>query len=167
LIGFEFTESIEIGAPANRVWSVMTELEDWWVDSNPEHESLERLDDRGVAVGARLRIREKVAGVPGEYVGELTRVVPMSEVTMEAPSARYRLLGIPFTVGEGVTWRLEPLGEHAAQVSARVWATFPHGLMGRLVAWTFVHVLNGVAKDREHARTELRYLKRLLEAGAE
>jgi hypothetical protein len=39
--------------------------------------------------------------------------------------------------------------------------------MGRVVAWTFVHVLNGVAKDREHARTELRYLKRLLEAGAE
>jgi hypothetical protein len=27
----------------------------------------------------------------------------------------------------------------------------------------FVHLLNGVVKDREHARTELRYLKRVIE----
>ncbi|WP_144009266.1 hypothetical protein [Enemella evansiae] len=131
--------------------------------ANPEHESLERLDDKGISVGARLRIREKVAGVPGEYIGELTRVEELSAVTMEAPAARYRLFGIPFTVGEGVTWRIEPMRDHASRISARVWATFPAGLLGRAVEWIFVHLLNGIERDREHARVELRHLKRIIE----
>lgn len=160
---FEFTETIDVHAPPAVVWDVMSDLEGWWVASNPEHESLERLDDRGIAVGARLRIRERIAGVPCEYVGELTRVVPMSEVTMEAPSAQYRLFGVSLTVGEGVTWRLEPMGDDTSRVSAHVWGTFPYGFLGHVVAWTFVTLLNGIAKDREHARVELRYLKRIIE----
>ena len=160
---FEFTEEIVIHAPASVVWEVMIDLENWWVASNPEHESLERLDDRGIEVGARFRIREKIAGIPGEYVGQLTRVVPQSEVTMEAPSARYRLLGLNFTVGEGVTWRIESADPDTTTVSARVWATFPYGLIGRAVEWVFTGPLNGIAKDREHARVELRYLKKLIE----
>lgn len=160
---FEFTEMIAVQASPGLAWDVMSDLESWWVASNPEHESLERLDDRGIAVGARLRIREKVAGVPGEYVGELTRVVPLSEVTMEAPAARYRLSCVPLTVGEGVTWRLEPAGNGTSKVSARVWATFPDGLLGHAMAWAFVNLLNGIAKDREHARVELKYLKRIIE----
>lgn len=162
---FEFTEAIDVQAPPQLTWDVMSDLK-WWVPSNPEHESLERLDDRGIAVGARLRIRERIAGVPGEYIGELTRVEPMSEVTMEAPAARYRFFGIPFTVGEGVTWRLESADSTTSQISARVWATFPRGLAGHAVAWIFANLLNGIDRDREHARVELRYLKRLIEAQA-
>ena len=163
---FEFTETIDVQAPPELVWDVMSDLDNWWVASNPEHESLERLDDRGIAVGAKLRIRERIAGVPGEYIGELTRVTPMSEVTMEAPAARYRLFGISLTVGEGVTWRLESTDDHASQVSARVWATVPYGFLGHAVAWIFVNLLNGIAKDREHARVELRYLKQIIEEQA-
>ncbi|HEX6471119.1 MAG TPA: hypothetical protein VF069_18615 [Streptosporangiaceae bacterium] len=40
--------------------------------------------DAGDRVGARLRIHEKVAGAPGEAVGEITRVVPGTEVTWHA-----------------------------------------------------------------------------------
>lgn len=162
---FEFIETITIQAPAATVWDVMTDLESWWVASNPEHQSLERLDDRGIKVGARLRIGEKIAGVPGEYTGELTRVVPLTEVSMEAPAAHYRLLGIGFTVGEGVTWRIESDDDHTTQVSARVWATFPQSVAGRAAEWIFTRLLNGIAKDRQHARTELLYLKHTIEAG--
>lgn len=160
---FEFTEEMLIQAPASEVWEVMTDLERWWVASNPEHESLERLDDLGIGEGARLRIREKIAGVPGQYVGELTRVVPLAEVTMEAPKARYRLAGLGFTVSEGVTWRLEPAGEGSTRVSARVWATFPDGRSGRVLEWVFTRLLDGITRDREHARTELAYLKEIIE----
>lgn len=31
------------------------------------------------------------------------------------------------------------------------------------MAWAFVNLLNGIAKDREHARVELKYLKRIIE----
>lgn len=163
---FEFTETILIEAPPPRVWEVMSDVEGWWPASNPEHQSFEALDDRGLEVGARIRIREKIAGIPGEAVGAITDVKPGSEVTWEAPETRYRWHGIAMTVEEGVTWRIEPHDEGAgAQVSAHVWARFPTGILGRVVGWAFVRLLDGIEKDREHARTELRYLKRLIESG--
>lgn len=163
---FEFTETIEIGAPTEAAWEVMSDIEGWWPPSNPEHESLERLDDRGLEVGARIRIREKIAGVPGEAVGEITQLEPGAAVTWEAPAARYRLAGVSVSIGEGVTWRVEPHGDDETRLSARVWATFPSGLRGRLTEWFFVHPLGGLEKDREHARVELRYLKRRIETSA-
>lgn len=160
---FEFTETISVHAAPSAVWDTMRDLERWWPASNPEHESLERLDDRGIEPGARLRIREKIAGVPGEAVGTITRVEPGTEVTWDAPAARYRWGGVGVTVGEGVTWRVDPGPAGDTEISARVWGTFPPGLAGRLTECVFKRVLNGVARDREHARTELRYLKRILE----
>ena len=104
-----------------------------------------------------------VAGIPGEYTATLTHVERGSQVTLEAPAARYHWLGRSFTVGEGVTWRIEPQGRGASRLSARVWATFPASPAGRIAEWAFTRMLRGVARDREHARTELRYLKRTIE----
>lgn len=164
---FEFTETVSIEASSSTVWEVMSDIEGWWLASNPEHESLERVGEGGaLGVGTQLRIREKIAGVPGEAIGTITTFVPGSVVTWEAPEARYRWFGVPFGVGEGVTWRLEPHGDQTTNVSAHVWATFPSGWRGRLLETAFTRLLGGVEKDREHARTELRYLRRTIEAGA-
>ena len=95
--------------------------------------------------------------------GQITRVDPLSAVTWEA-RAQYKWWGVSVPVGEGVTWRIEPVDQGATLVSANVWATYPPGLFGRLVGFVFTHLLDGVEKDREHARTELRYLKRVIEA---
>ncbi len=161
---FDFTESIVIDAPPAQAWEVMREVDQWWLPSNPEHASLEHLDDRPVTeVGARLRIREKVAGIPAEAVGTITEVSEGSAVTWDA-DATYRLLGVSIAIGEGVTWRIEPHAAASSVVSAHVWARFPPGIFGRLVAFVFVRLLNGIEKDREHARTELRYLKRTVES---
>ena len=162
---FEFTETITVDASPSTVWNVMTDLEGWWPPSNPEHESLERLDDRGIEVGAQIRIREKVAGIPCVADGQITRVDPMSTVTWEA-RAQYKCLGVSVPIGEGVTWRIQSGDRDATQVSAHVWATYPHGLFGRFVGFVFTRLLNGIEKDREHARTELLYLKRVIEASA-
>jgi hypothetical protein len=164
---FDFTESIVVEAPPARVWEVMREVDQWWLPSNPEHISLEHLDDRPVTeVGARLRIREKVAGIPAVAVGTITDVSEGSAVTWDA-AATYRLLGFSVAIGEGVTWRIESRSSASSVVSAHVWATFPSGFVGRLVAFVFVRLLDGIEKDREHARTELRYLKRTVESSEE
>jgi hypothetical protein len=84
-------------------------------------------------------------------------------VTWEAPNAHYRWFGVPFTVGEGVTWSIESRDGGARSLSAHVWATFPPGMRGRIVEWAFTR-LGGIEKDREHTRTELRYLKKAIEA---
>lgn len=172
---FEFTETILIHAAPATVWEVLRDIESWWPASNPEHDSLERLDDRDILdVGTRLRIHERIGGIPGEAVGEITHVNPPFSVTWEAPSARYRWLGMSIQIGEGVTWSIEPHPEpHSAphtagtKLSAHVWATFPPGRSGRLLELAFRHLLRGVEKDREHTRTELRYLKHTIEAGNE
>lgn len=161
---FEFTESVLIQASPSAVWEVLRDVEAWWPASNPEHDSLERLNDREVTeVGARLRIRERIGGIPGEAVGQITRVDPLSAVTWEAPRARYRWFGFSVTIGEGVTWSIEGRENDTTRLSAHVWATFPAGLRGRLLQAVFTHVVGGVEKDREHARVELRYLKATIE----
>ncbi len=162
---FEFTESIHIEAPPDVVWQVLEDIEGWWPSSNPEHQSIERLDSHGIQVGARLRIREKVAGIPGEAIGTITALSPGKEVTWTSDRAKYRWLGQTLILSEGVTWRIEPTGPSATTLSAHVWARFPETLRGRASGWIFVHVLDGVAKDRLHARTELEYLKNSIEAG--
>jgi hypothetical protein len=162
---FSFNEAILINAPADVVWRELQDIERWWPPSNPEHDSIERLDDRGIEPGARIRIREKVAGIPCEASGVITHVIPGAEVSWESTEARYGWLGVTLTVSEGVTWRVEPEGAIASRLSARVWAAFPLSLWGRLVGWSFHHILNGVAKDRRHARAELEYLKRTIERG--
>jgi uncharacterized protein YndB with AHSA1/START domain len=54
---FEFTESILVQAPPARVWEVMSDVEGWWQDSNPEHERLERLDGRPRGAGPAISTR--------------------------------------------------------------------------------------------------------------
>jgi hypothetical protein len=162
---FAFIETISIDAPAETVWNVLQDIEQWWPPSNPEHHSIERLDDRGIEVGARIRIREKVAGIPGEAIGVITNLTPGTEVSWEADEARYRWLGATFTLSEGVTWRVERDGDDACRLSAHVWAKFPRSPVGWIISWTFVHVLDGIAKDRRHARAELEYLKNAIEGG--
>lgn len=159
---FEFTESIEIAAAKDAVWDVMRDVRDWWPASNPEHDSLEVLDGDGeIARGTRLRIRERIAGIPGEYVGEVTQFEPGQTVTLQAPQAHYRLAGAHVTLGEGVTWTLEETGPQT-RVSAHVWGVFPAGWTGRVLEWGF-RWMGGLGKDRKHARTELLYLKKRLE----
>lgn len=160
---FAFTETVDIDAPVDHVWDTLQDIESWWAASNPEHISLERLDDRGIAVGARLRIQERIAGIPGEAVGVITALIPGTEVTWQADRARYRWLGAGLTIAEGVTWRVEPDGERRCRLSAHVWARFPRSPLGTLLGWMFKHPLRGIAKDRQHTRTELEHLKRKIE----
>lgn len=160
---FDFTESVLVEAPRPRVWQTLSDIDRWWAASNREHMSLEHLDSLPpTQVGARLRVREKIGGIPGVATGAITAVDPGTAVTWQA-DARYRWLGIPVRVNEGVTWRAESVGETSTRVSARVWATFPRHPVGRMFGFAFTHLLHGVERDREHTRTELRYLKDVIE----
>jgi hypothetical protein len=162
---FEFTESIDIEAGNDVVWQLMSDLGRWWPKSNPEHDQLQYLDDPPLHEGSRLRIKERIAGIPGVAVGTITRFEPGKVVTWEADGARYRLAGLRITLDEGVRWELEALPDSqpaATRVSATVWARFP-GRGGSLVERGF-RLGGGVRKDREHARTELAYLKRTIES---
>lgn len=60
---YSFTETVLVAASHQRVWEVMGDIEGWWPDSNPDHESFVLLDPGPVTrVGARLRIVQKSPG---------------------------------------------------------------------------------------------------------
>lgn len=103
------------------------------------NDSLEHLDSLApTRVGARLRIREKIGGIPGEVLGSITAVEPGMEVTWEA-DARYRWLGVPVRVGEGVTCRVEPIGAPRSGLGSKTGTGSPTIETGRplgaFLAW--------------------------------
>lgn len=160
---FEFTESIEIKAPAARVWKHLADIKRWWLPSNPEHISLEvRSADKTIQVGTEILFAERVAGIRGEAAGRVTRLIPGTEATWEGV-AEYRYSGLRLPIQEGVSWRVE--GDAAmAKLSAHVWANFPANAWGRFVEWYAKAFLKVIERDRQHARCELEYLKRVIEA---
>lgn len=160
---FDFTARITIDSPPWDVWNYMIELEAWWVASNPEHISLEIMsEDRTIQPGTPIRIREKIAGIPGEATGHVDEFVEGRRVTWRAREAVYHFYGLPVRIEEGVTWSIEP-SDGGTALSAHVWAVFPATIPGRATEWIFKNILRGVQKDYEHAMRELRHIKSSLE----
>ncbi|MFB6189927.1 MAG: SRPBCC family protein [Halapricum sp.] len=161
---FEIEPTISIDASPEIVWEYLIEIEEWWVPSNPEHESLEILsDERALQEGTRIRVKERIAGLPGVAEGEITEYVPRERITWEAPNTSYRYYGLTIHVDEGVSWRLAPT-DAGTNLTAAVWATFPETLLGTVVEWIFKNVLDGVEQDYRHAVMELKYIKEGVEA---
>jgi hypothetical protein len=53
----QFSITVEIPAPPDRVWAVMADIERW-SDWTPTVTSIRRLDPGPLAVGSRARIRQ-------------------------------------------------------------------------------------------------------------
>ncbi|MFC7130509.1 SRPBCC family protein [Haloferax chudinovii] len=163
---YAISPTVTIDASPEQVWEFLKDVEEWWVASNPDHESLEVYSDgERIEEGTRIRVRERIAGIPGVADGEVTEYVPGERLTWEAPKARYRFYGFPLEVDEGVTWKITPT-RGGTELTARVWASFPDSVLGTITEWTFEHVLHGVERDYRHAMRELEYIKRSLEGTA-
>ncbi len=162
---FELTESVSIQASPAAVWTVLADVERWWPPSNPEHVRIDvHAADKRIEVGTPVSFEERVAGIAGRAQGTITRCLPGIEVTWEG-TARYRYAAVRFRVQEGVSWRIADAGG-GSTLSAHVWAQFPPGFLGWLLEWTAKRLLRVVERDREHARTELAYLKETVEGAA-
>ena len=73
----KFSITIDINAPAERVWSVMSDI-DRWHEWTPSITSVKRLGDGAFAVGTRVRIRQP--GLP-PAVWKLTAIEPGQSFT--------------------------------------------------------------------------------------
>lgn len=162
---FEFTEAVFFRATAESVWSRLSDLESWWLESNPEHISLEiGSPDKRVAVGTEIAFKERVAGINASASGTVTSLIPGVAATWEGV-ANFRYCGFDLAIQEGVTWSIEA-NMDSSTLSAHVWARFPAGALGRFFECYSVRILHVIERDRQHARCELEYLKHLIERAA-
>jgi hypothetical protein len=162
---FEITPKIHIDASPGVVWDYLIEVDNWWLQSNPEHIELEiQSADKEIREGTQMRIRERIAGIPGEALGEISEFDEGSKLTWESNRANYQYFGVQFSVHEGVEWLLAPEND-GTELTAHVWAHFPKGLSGAILEWWFKHIMGGVDKDYKHAMIELRFIKSQIEAG--
>ena len=124
---FEISATIEIEAPQSALWRLLQDVDGWWLRSNPDHLALKIVaTPPQMALGVWIRIRERIAGVPGSGIGQITCLEPGKRVSWESCDFRYRYLGVfGITVAEGVTWELKARSDRTTIVSARVWARVP------------------------------------------
>jgi carbon monoxide dehydrogenase subunit G len=77
-----FESSIEINAPAERVWAMIDKLEEWpqWM---PSIKKIERLSKGPLTVGSQLSVTATVSGLTVTLLMIITEFVPERTVVMQ------------------------------------------------------------------------------------
>jgi len=94
-----FESSIDINAPAEKVWALIDKLEEWpqWM---PSIKKIEKLSEGPLAVGSQLSVTAKVSGLTVTLLMTIIEFVPKRSVVLEG-----KVLGIKLTR----FYTLEPL----------------------------------------------------------
>ena len=77
-----FESSIDINAPAEKVWTLIDKLEEWpqWM---PSIKKIERLSKGPLAIGSQLSVTAKVSGLMVTLLMTITEFVPERNVVMQ------------------------------------------------------------------------------------
>jgi carbon monoxide dehydrogenase subunit G len=77
-----FESSIEINAPAKKVWALIDKHEEWpqWM---PSIKKIERVSRGSLAVGSQLSVTAKVSGLMVTLLMTVTKFVPERTVVMQ------------------------------------------------------------------------------------
>jgi hypothetical protein len=157
------TERVHIRAHPEAVWTYISDFENHWEPSNPEHNGTRVLDDpkEPLRDGLRFTQTEDVGGITGTLQAVVHDVLPERKFSWTA-EATYRLVGLSVTVKEGGMIELTPTAEGTA-LSHRVWSQFPQSLAGT-IGGLFLVAFGEIESDAaEHTRVELEYFKRQIE----
>jgi uncharacterized membrane protein len=82
LAGVRFESSIDINAPAEKVWALVDKLEEWpqWM---PSIKKIERLSEGPLTVGSQLSVTAEVSGLAVTLLMTITEFVPQQSVVLE------------------------------------------------------------------------------------
>jgi len=77
----KFESSIDINAPAEKVWALIDKLEEWpqWM---PSIKKIERLSKEPLTVGSQLSVTAKVSGLTVKLLMTITKFVPERSVVL-------------------------------------------------------------------------------------
>ena len=85
-----FESSIEINAPAEKVWALIDKLEEWpqWM---PSIKKIERVSQVPLTVGSQLSVTAKVSGLTVTLLMTITEFVPERNAVMEGKALGTKL----------------------------------------------------------------------------
>jgi len=85
-----FESSIEINAPAEKVWALMGKLEEWpqWT---PSIKKIERVSKGPLEVGSKLAVTTKISGLTVTLLMTITEFVPERNVVLEGKALGTKL----------------------------------------------------------------------------
>jgi uncharacterized membrane protein len=77
-----FESSIDINAPAEKVWALVDKLEEWpqWM---PSIKKIERLSERPLTAGSQLSVTAEVSGLTVTLLMTITEFIPQRSVVLE------------------------------------------------------------------------------------
>jgi len=130
LAGMRFDSSIDIDAPAERVWALVDKLEEWpqWM---PSIKKIERVSQGPLTAGSQLCVTAKVSGLTVRLLMTITEFLPGRNVVLEGKAlgtklARFYTLEpvdgkTKLTVGGNVSGALAWLARRGGQkISAEI-----------------------------------------------
>jgi carbon monoxide dehydrogenase subunit G len=125
-----FESSVDIDAPAERVWALVDKLEEWpqWM---PSIKKIERVSQGALTAGSRLSVTAKVSGLTVRLLMTITEFVPERNVVLEGKALGTKLTRFytlkpvngktKLTIGGDVSGALAWLGHRGGQkVSAEI-----------------------------------------------
>ena len=85
-----FESSIEINAPAEKVWALIGKLEEWrqWT---PSIKKIERVSKGPLGVGSTLAVTTKISGLTVTLLMTITKFVPERNVVLEGKALGTKL----------------------------------------------------------------------------
>ena len=85
-----FESSIDINAPAEKVWALVDKLEEWpqWM---PSIKKIERLSEGPLTVGSQLSVTAEVSGLTVTLLMAITEFVPERSVVLEGKALGTKL----------------------------------------------------------------------------
>jgi len=86
-----FSSSVEINAPAEKVWTLVDKLEEWpqWM---PSIKKIERLSKGPLTVGSQLSVIAKVSRLTVNLLMTITEFVPERSVVMQGKALGTNLI---------------------------------------------------------------------------
>jgi len=90
LTGVRFESSIDINAPAEKVWTLIDKLEEWpqWM---PSIKKIERISKEPLMVGSQLSVTAKVSGLTVKLLMMITEFVPERCVVLKGKALGTKL----------------------------------------------------------------------------
>jgi carbon monoxide dehydrogenase subunit G len=90
LADVRFENSIDVNAPANKVWALIDKLEEWpqWM---PSIKKIGKISEGPLTVGSKLSVTVKVSGLTVKLLMAITEFVPERRAVLEGKALGTKL----------------------------------------------------------------------------